>query len=170
MQLTHENSAFKAIKFPLVLVLDSVSSPANIGSIFRLADAFGVERIIICGSEIDLNSNRLKRTARATVQNVPYEFWESAAEACEELSKKGYLLAALEISSESIPIEAFNSQKVKKLALVLGNESSGISEKVLQKVNKQLHINMFGNNSSMNVAQATGIALFEITKSLQPIP
>ncbi|MGB7785358.1 MAG: TrmH family RNA methyltransferase [Salinimicrobium sp.] len=170
MQLTHETSTFKVKKFPLVLVLDSVTSPANVGSLFRLADAFGVEKIIICGATVDLDSNRLRRTARSTVQLVPYEIEEDGAAVCDNLSKRGFLLAALEISSKSVPVESPDYGKIKRLALVVGNESSGISEKLLQKMDKQLHINMFGRNSSMNVAQAAGIALFEITKSLQPIP
>lgn len=170
MQLTHETSTFTEKKFPLVLVLDSVTSPANVGSIFRLADAFGVEKILLCGSQVDLNSTRLKRTARATIEAVAYEIFEDTTAACEELSKMGYFLAALEISSSSEAIDSVDFQKMEKLALVVGNERMGISEEVLKMMYKQLHINMFGRNSSMNVAQATGIALFEITKSLQPIP
>lgn len=170
MQLTHDTTTFKERKFPLVLVLDSVTSPANVGSLFRLADAFGVEKIVICGATVDLNSNRLKRTARSTVQTVPFDVEEDSVAVCEELSKRGFFLAALEISSSSAPIESVDFSKMEKLALVVGNESSGIDELLLQKVDKQLHINMFGRNSSMNVAQAAGIALFEITKSLQPIP
>ena len=170
MQLTHDTSTFEGKKFPLILVLDSVTSPANVGSLFRLSDAFGVEKILICGTMVDMNSNRLKRTARSTVQTVPFEIKENGAGACEELSKMGYFVAALEISSSSAPVESIDYQEIEKLALVVGNENSGISDQVLKTTHKQLHINMFGNNSSMNVAQAAGIALFEITKSLQPIP
>ncbi len=170
MQLTHETSIFQEKKFPLILVLDSLMSPANVGSIFRLADAFGVKKVLICGTAVDLNSSRLKRTARATVDNVSYEMHDSTAAACEALSKRGYFLAALEISSSSAPVESLDYGRFEKFALVVGNERGGISENVLKITNKQLHINMFGKNSSMNVAQATGIALFEITKSLQPIP
>ena len=170
MQLTHETSNFKKKNFPLILVLDNVRSPANVGSLFRLADAFGIEKILICGTNVDLNSNRLKRTARATIDTVAFEVQDDCVTACQNLSKRGYIVAALEISSTSAPIETVDFQKSKKLALVVGNERSGISQQVLEETNKQLHINMFGDNSSMNVAQATAIALFEITKSLQPIP
>lgn len=170
IQSSHENSGFKEKKFPIILVLDSITSPANIGSLFRLADAFNIEKIIFCGTESpDLNSNRLKRTARSTINSVAHEHQEDILAACNELSENGYELFALEIAEGSEAIDSVNFGDHKKVALVLGNENTGISEGVLKKVNKSLHINMFGKNSSMNVAQAAGIALFEITKSLQPV-
>lgn len=170
IQSTHENSGFKEMKFPIILVLDSITSPANIGSLFRLADAFNIEKIIFCGAESpDLNSNRLKRTARSTINSVAHEYQDDILDTCNELFKNGYELFALEITEVSEAIDSLNFGNYEKLALVLGNESTGISEEVLKKVNKSLHIKMFGKNSSMNVAQASGIALFEITKSLQPV-
>lgn len=169
MQKTHETTNFQEKKFPLILVLDGISSPANIGSLFRLADAFNVEKMIICGSGIDLESNRLKRTARATVKNVIFEECENAEAKCLELKSSGYSLMALEIASESIPVEALEYSSFEKIALVLGNERLGINDEILQMADKLLHINMFGKNSSMNVTHAAGIALFEITQSLQPV-
>lgn len=170
IQATHENSGFREKKFPLTLVLDSVTSPANVGSIFRLADAFNVEKIIFCGSNApDLESNRLKRTARATIQSVPHEYKENILETCRELSQEDYRLFSLEIAIGSNAIETLDYSGFKKVALILGNENTGIQEEVLKLSDLKLHINMFGKNSSMNVAQAAGIALFEITKSLLPI-
>ena len=169
IQHTHDSSSFEEKKFPIILLLDDVLSPANIGSIFRLADAFNVEKIILCGAPVDLDSNRLKRTARATINSVAHEQVEDALKAVEELSINGYTVMALEITSNSKPIESIDYTQFKKIALILGNENSGIKENLLAQAGKSLHINMFGKNSSMNVAQATGIALFEITKSLQPV-
>lgn len=153
-----------------MLVLDSITSPANVGSLFRLADAFNIEKIIFCGSTFaDLSSNRLKRTARSTINTIPAEHHENTAETCLNLVSQGYTVLALEITQNSEPVDSVEFEKMKKIALVLGNENSGIEEEVLNIVNQSLHINMFGKNSSMNVAQAAGIALFEITKSLQPV-
>lgn len=169
MQKTHETTNFQEKKFPLVLVLDGVSSPANIGSLFRLADAFNIEKLILCGAEIDLQSNRLKRTARATVKNVIFEEHENSEEICSTLQKDGYCILAVEIAEGSVPVETLDYEAFNKIALVLGSENSGISNEVLKTADKLVHINMFGKNSSMNVTHAAGIALFEITKSLQPV-
>ena len=169
MQKTHDTTNFEEKKFPLVLVLDGVSSPANVGSLFRLADAFNIEKIICCGEGIDLQSNRLRRTARATVKNVIFEEQENSEAVCRELKELGYNLLALEIAAGSEAVEEINFSKFPKVALVLGNENSGIEEKILVMADKLLHINMFGKNSSMNVTHAAAIAMFEITKSLQPV-
>jgi tRNA G18 (ribose-2'-O)-methylase SpoU len=169
MQKTHETTDFQVKEFPLVLVLDGVSGLANIGSLFRLADAFNIEKLIFCGAEVDLQSNRLRRTARATVKNVIFEEHENSEEICRDLQKDGYELLALEISEDSVPVESLNYKVFEKIALVLGNENSGISDEILKISDKSLHINMFGKNSSMNVTHAAAIALFEITKSLQPV-
>lgn len=170
IQSTHETSGFIEKKFPLTLVLDSVTSPANIGSLFRLADAFNIEKIIFCGPLApDLESNRLKRTARSTINSVTHECHEDIREACVNLEKDGFSLISLEIAEGSKPIDSLSFSGFKKVALILGNENTGIQEEVLKLSNEKVHINMFGKNSSMNVAQAAGIALFEITKSLQPI-
>ena len=153
-----------------MLVLDSIESPANVGSLFRLADAFNIEKIIFCGTSFpDLSSNRMKRTARATIKNVIFEQRENVVLTCRELSSSGYTVMALEISEASLPVDSIKYDQYEKIALVLGNENSGVDEEVLKIADEKVHITMFGKNSSMNVAQAAGIALFEITKSLQPV-
>lgn len=168
-QLAHHNRFFKEKKFPVVLILDEVTGPANIGSLFRLADAFNIEKIILCGKETDMNSNRLRRTARSTTQTMSYEQQQSTVETCSRLKAEGYAVIVLEITKNSVPLESLNYRSFQKVALVVGNESLGVAEEVLDMADEKTHILMFGNNSSMNVAQATGIALYEITKTLPAI-
>lgn len=169
MQKTHESTIFEKKKFPVVLVLDNISSPANIGSLFRLVDAFGIEKMIICGTIVDLKSNRLRRTARATEKDVVFEEHEETLEVCEGLKEKSYQILALEIATGSKSLQEIDFTTSGKIALVIGNERDGIKNSVLRMADGLLHINMFGKNSSMNVTHATAIALFEITKSLQPV-
>ncbi|MGA9326035.1 MAG: TrmH family RNA methyltransferase [Salegentibacter sp.] len=167
-QLSHYQSKFQVKQFPIVLILDEVSGEANIGSLFRLADAFNIEKIIFCGIPPNLSSNRLKKTARNTQEQVKFEVFETTSEAVESCKNDGYELFCLEISSDSVAIDSVAYDQYSKIALVIGNEANGISEEILHKSRKNLHINMYGNNSSMNVAQAAGIALFEISKSIVP--
>jgi len=168
MQLAHLDHSKIKNKFPLVILTDNIIGEANIGSIFRLADAFNIEKIIFTGSPINLNSNRLKKTARSTFKYVDFEYIENAPAALRSYKKEGYKVLALEITSDSLSIDSLNYQNKSKLLLIIGNERNGISPELLKLSDKNLHIRMFGENSSMNVAQATGIALYEITKTLLP--
>ncbi len=142
---------------------------ANIGSLFRLADAFNIEKIILTGTPVNLNNSRLKRTARATIVNIENEFFENALEALNFYKNKGYKPLALEITEDSFSMADMNFENEQKILLVAGNERNGISKALLDRIEIKVHIDMFGRNSSMNVAQATGIALYEITKTLPSI-
>ncbi len=165
-QLSHFDKKFSKEKFPVILLLDNITGEANIGSIFRLADAFNVDKIVFSGTEPNLNSRRLQKTARNTHKTVVHEFTEDAIAYTQE-SKANCKVYALEITSASIPVEHFQySEEKKGVILILGNEASGINKELLKISDKHLHINMFGQNSSMNVAQAAGIALYEISKTI----
>jgi len=143
---------------------------ANIGSLFRLADAFNIEKIIFTGTPVNLNSNRLKRTARSTVSTVAHEFIEDPIEALNIYTGKGYVPIALEITEDSKPVHHINFENIQKVLLVVGNERHGISDYLLEKINLKVHIDMYGRNSSMNVSQAAGIAFYEISKTLPSLP
>lgn len=166
MQLTHYNSKFITQQFPVTLVCDAVEDAWNIGSLFRICDAFGVEQLILCGENIRLG-RKLKRTSRATEQSVSYEIQPVASEVVLDLKKQGYQISSLEITKESKPLSSFNFSEEKKIALIVGGENYGVSEEILKMSESILHIVMFGQNSSMNVVQATNIALYEITKQLR---
>ncbi|MDN3593986.1 TrmH family RNA methyltransferase [Zunongwangia endophytica] len=167
-QLNHSQNKFSSKKFPVTLVLDQISGEANIGSIFRLSDAFHVEEIIFCGIEPNLNSNRLKRTSRSTHEYVEFQFQEDSEKIIQQKKEEGYKIIALEITENSIPLQELQITPSEKIVLIAGHENFGISENILSFCDKVVHINMFGNNSSMNVAQSVGISLYEITKSLIP--
>jgi tRNA G18 (ribose-2'-O)-methylase SpoU len=165
-QLSHFDEKFRKEKFPVILLLDNITGEANIGSIFRLADAFNIEKIVFSGIEPNLNSRRLQKTSRNTHKTVTQEFTEDAICFIQK-SKANSTIYALEITSGSIPVGHFQySEEKKRIILILGNEASGINKELLKISDKHLHINMFGKNSSMNVAQATGIALYEISKTI----
>ncbi|TVZ28236.1 SpoU rRNA methylase family protein [Gillisia sp. Hel_I_86] len=138
---------------------------ANIGSLFRLADAFNIEKLIFSGTPINLKSNRLRRTARGTFEKVNFDHTKDIIDAIESYKSKGYKPIALEITSDSVALDTLNLKKDSKILLIVGNERHGISQMVLDVVPTKVHIAMFGNNSSMNVSQATGIALYEISKT-----
>lgn len=165
MQLTHYTSKFNQKTFPITLVCENVTNAANIGSLFRTADAFGIEKIVFCGSPIPLG-RKMTKTSRATDKYVSYEQQEDTIELLKTLKSSGYHIVALEItaSSRSLSHVKFNSNH--PMALLVGDENFGISQTCLNLSDHLVHIDMFGQNSSMNVVQATSIALYEITKQL----
>ncbi len=165
-QLHHDNNQFTKKKFPITLICDRVNSPANIGSIFRIADSFGVTQICFCGENITVISKRMQRTARSTHEIVPYQQSESTVDTVQKFKAEGHTVLSLEITGDSIPVSEYHPTEEEKIVLVIGEENSGVSEEILALSKHRVHINMYGNNSSMNVATATGIALHEITKQL----
>jgi tRNA G18 (ribose-2'-O)-methylase SpoU len=165
VQLTHYNTSFQKRTFPIILVCDNVTNAPNIGSLFRIADAFGVEKLILCGENIVLGRKIIK-TSRATEKVVDYEISESASKVADDLKTQGYQIISLEITNSSIPIHTYKFPIEKPIVLVVGDENFGISEAILKNSNAIIHIDMFGHNSSMNVVQATNIALYEMTKQL----
>ncbi len=152
-------------KFPVILLLDNITGEANIGSIFRLADAFGIQNVIFCGTLPNLNSNRLKRTSRNTHKTVNFDFIENSSEALQNLKEEGYKIIGVEITSNSSSLQEIEIKSTEKIVIVAGNERHGISEEALNLCDITHHIEMFGENSSMNVAQSVGIALYEITNA-----
>lgn len=162
-QLNHYNSNFTKQNFPITLVCDSINNAPNVGSLFRTADAFGVEKIIFCGSPIPIG-RKMTKTSRATEKAVLFEEKESILETVNRLKLDNYQIISLEITGNSQSIDSYVFPKNQNIALVVGDEAFGVSEAVLNLSDAVIHIDMFGQNSSMNVVQATTIALYEITK------
>lgn len=165
MQLDHYTSKFVKKKFPIVLVADQVVRPTNVGSLLRLADAFGVEKLILGGPPIELN-RKVWNTSRATEKVVHYEQTMDTLLELQKLRSEGYSLIGLEITSKSTPLTKIEFKESQKIALVIGAERYGINEDILNILDDCYHIEMYGQNSSMNIAQATSIALYELTKKL----
>ena len=165
MQLNHYNTNFKEQIFPITLICDNVTNAPNIGSLFRIADAFGIEKLILCGDDISLG-RKMAKTSRATEKVVNYEVNRDALEVIQDLKSKNYQIISLEITNSSQAVHNVQFSTNKPIALIIGDENFGVSEHILNISDVIIHIEMFGQNSSMNVVQATNIALYEITKQL----
>ena len=165
MQLTHYASNFKKQKHPITLVCDAISNAPNIGSLFRIADAFNIEELIFCGSDIPLGK-RMTKTSRSTEKYVNHKTEADINTVIEGLKATSHYLIALEITDKSTELSGFKLETNLPLAIIIGGENFGVSESILKQCDAVVHINMYGNNSSMNVVQATSIALYEITNQL----
>ena len=166
MQLTHEENQFERKTFPITLVCDHIYFQQNIGSLFRISEAFGIENIIFLGKDIPLIPRKINKTSRSTHLHIPYSVIEETDDLIDFLVKKNFEIISLEITNSSKPLNEVILSKDKKIALIVGNEINGVSESLLNISNQVVHINMFGKNSSMNVSQATSICLYELTSQL----
>ena len=165
-QLTHKESSHSQRVFPIVLVCDGLKSPSNIGALFRVCDALGIPEIIFCNSQINFNSPRLQKTARNTQHYVSYSENKNTLNAIINLKDNGFKIIALEITDSSESIENLSLFDNQKIALIIGSENEGVSDKVLTNSDLCVHISMYGRNSSMNVVQATSIALYSLINKI----
>ncbi|WP_343694768.1 TrmH family RNA methyltransferase [Flavobacterium sp.] len=165
MQLTHEENQFERKTFPITLVCDHIYFQQNIGSLFRISEAFGVENIIFLGKDIPLTPRKINKTSRSTHLHVPHQIIEETSELIEYLQLNDFEIIGLEITSNSKSLKEVVIPKDKKMALLIGSEIDGILDELLKICHQIVHINMFGKNSSMNVVQAASIALYEITSA-----
>ncbi|MCG8331187.1 MAG: TrmH family RNA methyltransferase [Chitinophagales bacterium] len=152
----HEN------RHPVSILADQLDDPQNIGMLFRLADAARLSHLWFYNTEESILKNRkLKRVARSTLDYVPHSFLSS--DELEILSNKTNLVA-LEVTEQSIPITTFTPPS--PIVLVIGNESHGVSDEVLVYCQQSIHIPMYGINTSMNVAMASGIGVYSLLEKL----
>ena len=166
-QLTHYEfkQMQKSNKNDIIFVLDNLEHDENIGSAFRIADAFNITKIIIIkNGEIDLK--KLQKTARSCQKNVDYSIYDNATDALNEITTLGFTPINIEITSTSVPLRAVNFSDIGKVALIVGNERDGVSDEILQQVPLSCHIEMYGNNSSMNVSTSLAIAAYKASEDL----
>ena len=160
-QPTKEETA-KIARNPIYIILEDVLDTYNTGSIFRLADAVSAQKLFLCGeTEIPPNPKILKASI-GTYRWVPWEYQENALKAIKTLRQKlpNIQILAVEQSKKSIPYLRYKPQF--PLALVVGNETTGVSKEVLQTADYILEIPMWGVNKSLNVMVSLAIVLFKI--------
>ncbi|MDA0176540.1 tRNA/rRNA methyltransferase SpoU [Mesoflavibacter sp. HG96] len=165
MQLNHYNTNFKQQTFPITIVCQNVTNAPNIGSLFRTSDAFGIKELVFTGTEIPLG-RKMTKTSRATEKVVNYQVVEDAFGFISNLKNEGHQIISLEITDNSVALHKFSFNLKAPIVLVIGDENFGVSDQILSISDAIIHIDMFGQNSSMNVVQATSIALYEMTKQI----
>jgi 23S rRNA (guanosine2251-2'-O)-methyltransferase len=151
-------------KFPVVVVLDNVRSMHNVGSVFRTADAFLLKGLYLCGYTPRPPHRDIHKTALGATQSVEWNYFSSAAEALPRLREEGYRIFAVEQVENSIPLPGFSLGQADKLAVVFGNEISGVGEAVLKLCDGCIEIPQLGMKHSLNISVAAGIVLWEILR------
>lgn len=152
----------KAEKMPLVIVLDNIRSLNNIGSVFRTADAFRVEKIYLCGITGRPPHREIHKTALGATESVDWEYQEKTNEAIVKLKNSKYKVVAIEQMESSINLSDYKPEPNEKLALIFGNEISGISEDIIKDIDLCIEIPQFGTKHSFNIAVSAGIVLWHL--------
>ena len=165
-QLTHNQTHFATHTFPITIIADHIYFQENIGALFRIADAFGIEKIILLGKNIPFIERKINKTSRSTHRKVPFELIEDTQNVIEILKNADAQIIALEITDDSIPVTNLTLKKAPTF-LLIGSEVNGIQQELLTLANQKVHIEMYGENSSMNVIQAAAIMLFQMTNLIK---
>lgn len=156
----------KVRKNPVYIILDNVLDTYNIGSVFRLADAVAATKVYLCaGSETPPN-HRIKKASINTTEWVAWEYKATALDAVEALRREvpNIQIVAVELDERSIPYNKVDY--TFPIAIVVGHETDGVSEEVLQVVDKIVELPLWGVNVSLNVMVSLGIVLYEVMKDL----
>lgn len=159
---------FKAAdKTPVVLVLDNIRSMHNVGSVFRTADAFLVQGIILCGYTPVPPHRDINKTALGATETVEWQYFDTTVSAVQELKAAGYKVMAIEQAENSFMLNNFVPPAGQPLALVFGNEVSGVDTEVMKLADGCIEIPQLGMKHSLNISVSTGIVVWDIFVKLK---
>jgi len=168
--LRHEKpseSDLKKIKHnPIYLVLDNIIDTYNIGSLFRLGDAIAAKKLYICGESEYPPSSRIHKAAVGTENWVNWEKRDSAIEVIKELKSQNIQTIAVEQDERAVSYKKLNSLIKFPVAIIVGNETTGVSKEVLDLADTIVELPMFGINTSMNVWGSAAVIAYKILESL----
>lgn len=150
----------KADKIPLVVILDDIRSLNNIGSVFRTADAFVVERIMLCGITAVPPHPDIHKTALGAEDSVDWIYFKDVKDAIETVREQGFVVCAIEQVNGSVMLNEFVVEKGKKYAVILGNEVKGVNQQAVDLSDYCIEIPQFGTKHSLNVSISAGIVIW----------
>ncbi|MEM8526214.1 MAG: RNA methyltransferase [Bacteroidota bacterium] len=151
----------KQEKAPFVLVLDNIRSAHNVGAAFRTADAFGIEKLVLCGITATPPHREILKAAIGASQSVEWEYEKENVDAVKKLKETSYTIIGVEQTSESVSLEKVEVRKEGKYALIFGNEVQGIDNRLLPFLDQSVEIPQYGTKHSLNVSVCLGITLWE---------
>jgi 23S rRNA (guanosine2251-2'-O)-methyltransferase len=154
----------KSDKSPVCIVLDNVRSMNNVGSMFRSADCFGIEKVWLCGITATPPHRDIHKTALGAEESMEWSYHDNTAELCRNLKDQGYTLVAVEQVEGSVGLDEFLLKKDHKYAIIFGNEVDGVHEDVLAICDACIEIPQYGTKHSFNVSVCAGIVLWELLK------
>jgi tRNA G18 (ribose-2'-O)-methylase SpoU len=142
------------------LVLDNLRSALNVGSAFRTADAFAIEKLWLCGITATPPHKEILKTALGADASMDWSHSQDVVASARALKAQGYQLIGIEQTDQSIPLQAWEPAPLQRCAIIFGNEVGGISDELLPELDLCIEIPQFGTKHSINVAVCIGIVLW----------
>lgn len=167
IQLDHSHHKPSGVSYPVCLLAHNLQSAENVGSLFRIADALGLEKIILSGKSPAPPNSKLRKTSRSTDTAVDHTRVDDPIYCIESLKTEGYSVISLEITTNSTALDGLSLQHDSKICLVVGSECNGVDQGLLDASDLSVHIPMQGQNSSMNVAMACAIVAYQIVAGIK---
>ncbi|MCF8715406.1 TrmH family RNA methyltransferase [Joostella atrarenae] len=157
----------EATKTPLIIILDNIRSLNNIGSVFRTADAFLIEKIYLCGITAKPPHKDINKTALGATDSVAWEYVENTEELIATLHEEGVVTVAIEQAENATMLNDFNIEKEKRYAVIFGNEVKGVHQKVVSMVSNVVEIPQFGTKHSLNISVSAGVVVWDLFAKLK---
>ena len=157
-----------ASKLPIIIILDNIRSLNNIGSVFRTADAFLIEAIYLCGITAQPPHREIQKTALGATATVNWKHFQTTSEAIIELKKKGYKITAIEQTENSVMLNNFSVKENEKLAIIFGNEVSGVEQEAIDLSDLVIEIPQQGTKHSLNISVSVGVVVWDLINKIIP--
>lgn len=156
---------FKASeKTPIILILENIRSAYNVGSVFRTSDAFLVQAIYIIGYSAKPPHKEIKKTALGAEETVSWKYFKTSEEAIADARLEGFNVYAAEQAEGSFKLNAIGFEAEEKIAVVFGNEVTGVEQSTIALCDGCLEIPQLGMKHSLNIATAAGVVLWELVR------
>lgn len=156
----------KSDKTPLILVLDDIRSLHNIGSVFRTADAFLIEKIYLCGITATPPHKEIHKTALGATETVTWEHHNNVLEVIQKLKEENVKTLAIEQVERAVFLQNFKVDQNQKYALVFGNEVHGVSQDAVALCDGCIEIPQLGTKHSLNISVSAGIVVWDLFQKL----
>ncbi|MFD0863682.1 RNA methyltransferase [Sungkyunkwania multivorans] len=160
---TFKNSA----KTPIIVILDNIRSLNNIGSVFRTADAFLIEKIYLCGITATPPHKDIQKTALGATESVAWEYKKNTLEVIEKLQGEGVSILSIEQAENATMLHDFQPVANQKYVVVFGNEVKGVQQEVVSASDEVIEIPQFGTKHSLNISVSAGVVLWDLFKKMK---
>ena len=151
-----------AVKIPLIIILDNIRSLNNIGSVFRTADAFLVQKIYLCGITATPPHRDIQKTALGATESVDWEYAEDTLSLVTQLQNEGIKVLAIEQAENSQWLHDVTIEGNITYAIVLGNEVKGVQQDVVSQCDLVVEIPQYGTKHSLNISVSTGVVTWDL--------
>jgi len=162
-----EVDAFKtATKTPIIIVLDNIRSLNNIGSVFRTADAFLIEKIYLCGITATPPHKDIHKTALGATESVDWEYAQDTNAVVDKLKAQGVITVSIEQAENATMLDKFSVEATNRYAVVFGNEVKGVQQEVVSNTDHVVEIPQFGTKHSLNISVSAGVVVWDLFAKL----